>query len=155
MIKAIQIIVVLLFASSNYLVAQKLNYETLYKGGEDSLIKDLAKNIIRPPFEIRDDYVFHLELTVDKKGFKSAREISKPSNDISSRILLAIQKTDSKWNKSKKKLTKIVIPVILEVDKESSKHPLHFKVTEFYSRTEPVINCYLMSPVYILLSYSR
>lgn len=124
----------------------------IYKGGIDSLKKDITKESVNVIERISMDYILFFQVSLNKKGFTSIKELYRKQDSVSYKVQQSIEKTSVKWSGAVKGNDKVVIPIFLVKDRES----LSMNDASFYTITSgdyeinnKPIKCILIPPVVI------
>ncbi len=90
----------------------------LYKGGLDTLTKNVFRNIYSTVKHRPSTHLLFYEIKLDRKGFKSVRQIYAKPDSVSLQVIAAIEKTGSGWMGNRRRSQRIILPIFLLPDEE-------------------------------------
>lgn len=132
---------------------QITNNEIGYKGGIDSLHKDLYTNLFASGMNISANHFVFIELTLDKEpGIKNIGMLNQSEDSTAKKVVYAIQDNSKKWFNDTKEIYKIIIPVFLIKDAEASSrdaNAFYTLTSQDYKKRSDFIKCYFVSPIVI------
>lgn len=142
---------ILLCFLSTFAIGQKKESGVGYKGGFDSLSKAVTSNLMAFDFNIDKDYFLLFELSLGRNGkIEIIKPIHRVQDEKSERVYQALLKTSSNWANNSQKGTKIIVPVFLIGDKESSTYKNTYTITsKDYQRSGEFIEGFFAPPIIV------